>query len=129
VRSTGDLLDISEKMNNCVASYWEDALKKKLTVMLVYSGTDEVCMGIASGRVVQAKGYRNTDPSEEAKKAIISWTKKHDVDPICVDLLGWEALVMHERRNMEQPAVVQQELTIDNLLDGNAEQGGQDVGF
>lgn len=76
------LLEIGEKMHNCVASYKNKILSKRCTIVYaIKDGVYSVCIELINGRVVQELCARNKRPDIKTRALLLKWHEKHGIKP------------------------------------------------
>lgn len=79
-----DLFEATDKMDNCVSSYWEAAYNKELYIVLAKNRRGEfvICISVDDfGRFREIKGYRNDVLPRELAEIVDKWRIKANIDP------------------------------------------------
>ena len=74
------LCDIGIKLHNCVASYTDNVLSKKSTI--VYAEKDgeyKICIELQGDEAVQELTNYNAKPNEEEYAVLVKWHEKHGI--------------------------------------------------
>lgn len=86
-RETHELIEIGEKLENCVASYRNSALNKTCTIAVLRKGLEPVvCMELRGDVLHQAKAKYNRRPGKAFKEIIQQWMVNHGIESRTLDV-------------------------------------------
>ena len=79
-KQTDDLITEGQALHHCVGTYIDRVAAKKCLIVFVRRVEEPekpfVTVEVSNGKIVQIRGERNSDPTEEVKKFVDLWSRK-----------------------------------------------------
>ena len=79
-KQTDDLITEGQALHHCVGTYINRVVAKKCLIVFVRRVEEPekpfVTVEVSNGKIVQIRGERNSDPTEEVKKFVDLWSRK-----------------------------------------------------